>query len=711
VKRWLSFAAVFALGAAGLILSQTRKADAPAAPTALLYLVSDSERELTRLPMKYTEIPDKDEIKMGDEIARQLGESNESDEDRMIEGYVRTVGNRVAANAARKLPYRFHYIPGQYFVNAFALPGGHVYMGGGLLALMENEDELAAVLGHEIEHIDHRHCAERLQTEAALKKIPLGEALAIPVGIFQAGYNKDQEMEADREGTRLAVLSGYSAEGAVQVFTKFQEMEERLQGKRKATPEEEIEGTAVQILTGYFRSHPPSADRAGQIRRLIADEHWTAHAEKPLEVRYVFLGHKADDLVKAGQYDKAIQTANSALQLHASYPPALVALAQASCAKHDFVKAAAAYKELLDQRRPEADLVRKFADERAGAAKEAKHYEEAAKFAAFSLELQPSNPSAMKLLIEAKLELRDIDAALETGRRLQLLYPTDETELVRQVNDTSRQAFEARDYNRAALFAGYSTRLRAAFQPRIEVELARSEFLLGDFPAAAESYRKLIEHNVSDRSDVWDVRDYADSLGSYQKSDAARDFRTAVSGQRHLSADQSAQIKIEEAGLMVMAGDDSAAKAIVAGREPFAPELAARLGWWYYRAGKFNEADQVLQRYLAQRPGDGGLGRTLGWVLLEQNKTNEAKVRFDIDYRERDSGTTARAGQAISLWRLGQRDFAITQFELLSKEAPEWTNATWVSALYGPTAAKSMQEIAAEEQRRIEARKIPVRRK
>jgi predicted Zn-dependent protease len=711
VKRWLSFASVFALGTASLILSQVRKADAPAAPTALLYLVADSERELTRLPMKYTEIPDKDEIRMGDEIARQLGEGNESDEDRMIETYVRSVGNRVAANAARKLPYRFHYIPGTYFVNAFALPGGHVYMGGGLLALMENEDELAAVLGHEIEHIDHRHCAERLQTEAALQKIPLGEALAIPVGIFQAGYNKDQEMEADREGTRLAVLSGYSAEGAVQVFTKFEEMEEKLQGKRKPNPEEEIEGTAVQILTGYFRSHPPSIDRAAQIRRLIAQEHWTTHAEKLLEVRYVFLGHKANDLVSGREYDKAIETANATLQLHAGYPPALVALAQASCAKHDFVKAAAAYKELLDQRRPEADLVRKFADQRAGAAKDAKHYEEAAKFAAFSLELQPNNPSAMKLLVEAKLELRDIDAALETGRRLQLLYPTDETILVQQVNETSRQAFAAHDYSRAALFAGYSTRLRAAFQPDMEAELARSEFLLADFRAAAESYRKLIEDSMRDKNEVHDVQDYADSLGSYRKSDAARDFRTVVDGERNLSFQQTARMKIEEAGLMVMEGDDSAAKAIVAGREPFAPELGARLGWWYYRAGKYDEADRVLQRYLAQRPGDGGLGRTMGWVLLEQNRPNEAKVRFDIDYRDRDSGTAARAGQAISLWRLGQRDFAISQFELLSREAPEWTNATWVSTLFGPTAAKSMQEIAAEEQRRIEARKIPVKRK
>src|SRR5262249_5012383 len=163
-------------------------------------------------------------------------------------------------------------------------------------------------------------------------------------------------------------------------------------------------------------------------------------------------------------------------------------------------------------------------------------------------------PSAMKLLVEAKLELHDTDAALETGRRLQTLYSAEATDLVRQVNETSRQAFAAHDYGRAALFAGYSTRLRTYFQPDMEAELARSEFLLGNFQTAAESYRKLIEDSMPFKNDILDVQDYADSLGSYQKNGAAHDFRAAISGQGHLNAEQSARMKIEEAGLMVMAG-------------------------------------------------------------------------------------------------------------------------------------------------------------
>ena len=122
------------------------------------------------------------------------------------------VGRSWPRDAHRKLPYKFHYIPDPIFINAFALPGGHVYVGAGLLELMDSEDELAAVLGHEIEHIDHYHCAERVQREQALRKIPLGGLVALPVEVFEAGYSKDQELEADREGTRLAVEAGYSAE-------------------------------------------------------------------------------------------------------------------------------------------------------------------------------------------------------------------------------------------------------------------------------------------------------------------------------------------------------------------------------------------------------------------------------------------------------------------------------------------------------------------
>lgn len=204
MKRWLSFAIVLALLAAGLVLSQTqaRKVHAPVAPTALLYLVADTERELTRLPMKYTRIPDSEEIKHGNQIASEIEDSGQDAESKVVEAYLQTVGNRIAAHAERKLPYKFHYIPDRNFINAFAIPGGHVFMGAGLLALMENEDELAAVLGHEIEHIDHYHCAERLQLEAALRHIPLGQLAYIPAVVLH------RLCSCRTEDLRLRAISG-----------------------------------------------------------------------------------------------------------------------------------------------------------------------------------------------------------------------------------------------------------------------------------------------------------------------------------------------------------------------------------------------------------------------------------------------------------------------------------------------------------------------
>jgi predicted Zn-dependent protease len=710
VTRWLSFAVVLALLAAGLVFSQARKVQAPVAPNALLYLVADTERELTRLPMAYTRIPDADEIKIGNQIAFEIENSTQDDEGKIVEAYLQTVGARVAANAHRKLPYKFHYLPDRNFINAFAIPGGHVFMGAGLLSLMENEDELAAVLGHEIEHIDHYHCAERLQLEAALRKIALGSLIyVIPAEVFQAGYSKDQELEADREGTRLAVAGGYSPEGAIQVFAQFQKMEEELDGHAKAaTPEEEISGAAVQILTGYFRSHPPSGDRVAQIQSLMAQERWTPGKEKPLDVRYIFLAHQAEGWVAAAKYDKAIEAASTALQLHAGHPPALVALAKASCAKHDFLRAAAAYKELLANHQAAADAVRAFADDQGAAAMAARHFEEAGQFAAFSLELQPNNASSLKLLAEVKLELADMSAALAAGRKLQKLYPQAGAELNQYAYSASDQAFLSRNYARAARFASYSLQLEAAPQLDAWSLLALSEFALGDFRAAAEAYRKIIEVNLRDDSSIEPslVRVYADSLGATSRhADAAREFQAAVHPRNSASEDFIAGVKMEEAGLLILAGNESMARSLTEGPAAFAPEHAARLGWWYYRAGKYDAADKLLRRFLSQRPGDPGLQSTLAWVELEQNAPADAIHRFETSAGDQTAVASAHAGQAIAQWRLGQTKAAMAAFDQLTKDAPEWTNPTWVRALYGPAAAQSAREMYSEQQRQLAARK------
>jgi len=710
VKQWIVFGAVLALVAGALVLSQTRHVEANVAPNALLYLVADTEQELTRLPMKYTRISDEDEIKYGNGIAKQLedSDSEHNEEHSVVEAYLRTVGEQVAANAHRKLPYKFHYLPDRNFLNAFAIPGGHVFVGAGLLAVMDNEDELAAVLGHEIEHIDHYDCAQRLQIEAALRKVPFGELIAIPVLVFEAGYNKNQELEADRDGTRLAVAAGYSPKGAVELFTEFKKMEEQVQTGRAATPEEEISGAAAQILTGYFRSHPSSADRLALMQSLIAEENWTQGPEKPLGVRYIFLAHRAEDLVAAGKYDKAIQTAAEALQLHPDHPPALVALAKAACATRDFTKASAAYRGLLVRHQAEADSVRAFADDRAAAAMSARHFDEAGQLAAFTLELQPNNAGSLKLLAEVKLEQKDTATALEIGQKLQKLYPSAAASLNQYAYSVSEEAFQLRDYARAARFAAYLLDLTAAPQGDVQSILARSEFAMGNFRAAAGDYRKLIAFDFRTDTTIEPavLTAYADSLGSIaQHANAAREFAAALQPARSATDDFKAQVQIEEAGLMVVAGNESQAHSLGEGNGSFAPERAARLGWWYYRAGKFDAAGKLLQRLIAQRPGDAALQTTLGWVEIEGNPSDETLQRFQQSLGDEQAASAAHAGMAIAGWRLNKTDDALGIFDRVSREAPEWTNPEWVRTLYGPVAARSAQEMYAEQQKRLAARK------
>ena len=287
MKRGLAFGLVLLLGVGALLLSERRKAEAPLSPDPILYLIADAERDLSRVPAQATRLSDAEEIRIGDELAKDYSNDGTtlSEQDRAMQAYVNEVGARVVVHTRRQLPYRFHYLPGRYLVNAFSLPGGHVYIGAGLIALMNSEDELAAVLGHEVEHVEHYHCVERYQVAARTHGV-VGGLVQLPLEIFQAGYSKDQELEADREGTRLAVEAGYSPLGAIQVFEAYQRLRQQEDAQARS-PQEEAARMTVETLSGYFRSHPLEADRIEQIRRLIASEHWEDRTnERPLRVRY-----------------------------------------------------------------------------------------------------------------------------------------------------------------------------------------------------------------------------------------------------------------------------------------------------------------------------------------------------------------------------------------------------------------------------------------
>ena len=178
------------------------------------------------------------------------------------------------------------------FVNAFALPGGHVYIGAGLMAQMDSEDELAAVLGHEIEHIDHRHAAERVEIEERLRRVPLGELATLPLALFEAGYSKDQELQADAEGTGLAVEAGYSPLGAIRMFDTYDRLY-REYVRRAESPQEELSSVAIETLEGYFRTHPLPSERIEQIKNLIAENNWGGLTREPIWKSHTSFGWSA----------------------------------------------------------------------------------------------------------------------------------------------------------------------------------------------------------------------------------------------------------------------------------------------------------------------------------------------------------------------------------------------------------------------------------
>ena len=186
--------------------------------------------------------------------------------------YVSTVGHTLLPYIHRKgIRYEFHVVESRQ-INAFALPGGQIFVMTGMLEFLRSEAELAAILGHEISHVDLRHCIERFQYELALKKVgarDLGALAEIARRLLTVGYNKYQELEADAHGVRLSIQAGYDPQEGAVVFNRLRERAREQPAQRARTPVGEI----TQAMESYFRSHPTSDERARRLDRLIVRNH------------------------------------------------------------------------------------------------------------------------------------------------------------------------------------------------------------------------------------------------------------------------------------------------------------------------------------------------------------------------------------------------------------------------------------------------------
>jgi predicted Zn-dependent protease len=211
-----------------------------------------------------------DEIRAGDALFAAFQKSEgfeDAPQSKAIEAYLQKVGEKVAQNAKRKLPYKFHFDPHPGYRSAVGYPGGQIVVGGGILALMQHEDELAVVLGHEIEHIDLMQCAQRVIDAMQRDHLTAQQFDKLSLDEFGNPYGKAGELAADREGVTLAVAAGYSPQAAVELLQVFQFF------SRDAKP-------------APPRTDSPSLEeRIRQVQDEIKSEGWDASKpEKPLDL-------------------------------------------------------------------------------------------------------------------------------------------------------------------------------------------------------------------------------------------------------------------------------------------------------------------------------------------------------------------------------------------------------------------------------------------
>ncbi|MBV6433642.1 MAG: Beta-barrel assembly-enhancing protease [Bryobacteraceae bacterium] len=254
--------------AAGGALTWTARPDRDVNMSAVGELWADIFRDADSFGLQLTRVSAREEMDLGRRIAARIVRANTTVP--MWEVYVNTVGQSVARHAGRKdIRYEFHVIAAPAR-NAFSLPGGQIFLYTGLLEQMKTEAELAGVLGHEIAHVDRRHCIERFQYRMRLRKLGLddiGPLVQIGRSLLTVGYSQYQELEADSEGLRMSLAEGYDPNGVIDLFARLFAGSGRPRDPR--TPLEEMARMAGSVLTDYFRSHPPTAERMRRLTALV----------------------------------------------------------------------------------------------------------------------------------------------------------------------------------------------------------------------------------------------------------------------------------------------------------------------------------------------------------------------------------------------------------------------------------------------------------
>jgi beta-barrel assembly-enhancing protease len=208
-----------------------------------------------------------DEWKLGAQLSQDVARQVRLNNDPAVNGYVRDMGRRIVAQAAppfNQLPWEFHVVQDDA-INAFAIPGGHVYVNTGLIKNADSAAELAGVMAHEISHILARHSTEQISRQYGLSVIAgavLGQnpgqlsqiAAQIVAGGALARFSREAEREADEIGIQAMAAAGYNPNGMASMF-------EELLEHRQSQPSR---------VEQFFSTHPLTEERIRDSRARAA---------------------------------------------------------------------------------------------------------------------------------------------------------------------------------------------------------------------------------------------------------------------------------------------------------------------------------------------------------------------------------------------------------------------------------------------------------
>ncbi len=215
-------------------------------------------------------VSESQEIQMGQEASKDVAQTIGLYKDPKLEAYVAGIGKRMAAASERpNLPWEFHVVD-DASVNAFALPGGFIYVTRGLLASINDEAELATVVGHEIGHVTNRHSVQQIsKQQLAQLGLGVGSILSSDIARFgqlaSAGlsvlflkYGRDAENQADQAGFRYALNQDYDVREMTKVFETLDRISQTSGGGK---------------LPEWLSTHPAPENRIQHIEKMLDTLH------------------------------------------------------------------------------------------------------------------------------------------------------------------------------------------------------------------------------------------------------------------------------------------------------------------------------------------------------------------------------------------------------------------------------------------------------